>query len=71
MITGETCISVQIGSVATKDTIATRGYCATMISIIVAQHVRVVTKVRQKYRERERERKKERKRGERNIEKKR
>ena len=31
---------------------ATRRYCATMISvIIVAQHARVVTKVRQRYRE--------------------
>ena len=48
MITGE-CISVQVGSIATKDTMATRGYCATMISvIIVAQHARVVTKVRQR-----------------------
>ena len=61
MITGE-CISVQVGSIATRDTMATRGYCATMISvIIVAQHERVVTKVRQRYRggERARERKKE------------
>ena len=60
MITGE-CISVQVGSIASKDTMATRRYCATMISvIIVAQHARVVTKVRQRYRGGESEREKKR-----------
>ena len=58
MLTGE-CISVQVGSIATKDTMATRRYYATMISvIIVAQHACVVTKVRQRYRGGESEREK-------------